>query len=52
MEDVGIEVNAELYNNIGSLFLRMNKLTDSKKYLALALEKVKNEIESGTGRVS
>ena len=40
----------EIYNNIGSLNIRRGDLEGAKKYLNMALEKVRSDIENQQGK--
>ena len=50
IEDNGQEVRPEIYNNIGSLNIRRGDLEGAKKYLNMALEKVRSDIENQQGK--
>ena len=52
IEDNGQEVRPEIYNNIGSLNIRRGDLEGAKKYLNMALEKVRSDIENQHGKCS
>ena len=49
IQERGMEVRPEIYNNIGSLNIRRGRLDDAKKYLNEALDRVKGDIDNGTG---
>ena len=51
IEDNGQEVRPEIYNNIGSLNIRRGDLEGAKKYLNMALEKVRSDIENQQGKL-